>query len=339
MTQQPNSEALIPKYEGEQTAQHQNIMHRRRVFVEWLTANNKMWYEPNLEDYANYLTAERQLTPHSTSVYLATVRRAYSELLENKQHLLSLLKRHSQTNNQEAIEAAIRMMEVAADSRTARKKVKEPSVSHKHLNIEQVNSLLNMPQSYTLQGLRDVALLATLFATGLRDVEVASLQTSDLYHSVDGKPALHVPACPRCVERLVEYTEMDWVLPVLEIWCQSANIQRGHIFRGFTKNGSIREEGLAARTIQKILHQYPLITEDDDYQQITLLDIRYTYARTLFKAGVPIETIRKNLGFESNNTAIQFIGKLDAPDKKPQVYKIKVDPIREYPDDLDDIPF
>jgi hypothetical protein len=135
---------------------------------------------------------------------------------------------------------------------------------------------------------------------------------------------------------------MEWVLPVLETWLQSANIQQGYIFRGFTKKGDVRKEALSARTISKILLRYPLVHDYEDFEPITLSDIRYTFARTMYKAGVAIETIRQNLGFESNTTTIQYIGELDTPDKTPKVYKIKLDPVnplQDYSSDLDDIPF
>ena len=69
------------------------------------------------------------------------------------------------------------------------KKIKLPKVKGnreiKFLNIEQVRALLTAPDTKTIAGLRDRAILETLFSTGLRVAELSALERKHLVGSED----------------------------------------------------------------------------------------------------------------------------------------------------------
>ncbi|NOX34069.1 MAG: tyrosine-type recombinase/integrase [Deltaproteobacteria bacterium] len=59
--------------------------------------------------------------------------------------------------------------------------VNSARVEAKVLTLEEVRKLLNTPELLKLQGLRDRAILSTLFFTGCRVSEVCSLKVKDFY--------------------------------------------------------------------------------------------------------------------------------------------------------------
>ena len=61
-----------------------------------------------------------------------------------------------------------------------------PTLAPKHLSVEEVDSLLAEPQLETPTGVRDLALLAFLYNTGLRVGELCSLNRADIQLPEDG---------------------------------------------------------------------------------------------------------------------------------------------------------
>ena len=61
-----------------------------------------------------------------------------------------------------------------------------PSLAPKHLTVEEVDQLLAEPQVDTLSGVRDLALLAFLYNTGLRVGELCALNRADVQLPADG---------------------------------------------------------------------------------------------------------------------------------------------------------
>jgi len=61
-----------------------------------------------------------------------------------------------------------------------------PSLAPKHLTVEEMDRLLDQPQVDTPTGVRDLALLAFLYNTGLRVGELCALSRADVQLPVDG---------------------------------------------------------------------------------------------------------------------------------------------------------
>jgi site-specific recombinase XerD len=61
-----------------------------------------------------------------------------------------------------------------------------PSLAPKHLTVEEVDRLLAEPQADTPTGVRDLALLAFLYNTGLRVGELCALNRADIQLPADG---------------------------------------------------------------------------------------------------------------------------------------------------------
>src|SRR6058998_790395 len=114
-------------------------------------------------------------------------------------------------------------------------------------------AVLEAPDSETMKGKRDVALLAILVACGLRRHEAVELNVSDLQQREDhwaivdliGK-ASHIRIVP----------VPDWVKNLVDDWLHSGGISNGRIFRRVTLAGTVWESGLSEKVVWHVVRQY-----------------------------------------------------------------------------------
>src|SRR3989440_3587897 len=111
---------------------------------------------------------------------------------------------------------------------------------------DQAVALLEAPDSETMKGKRDVALLAILVACGLRRHEAVELNVSHLQQREEhwaivdliGK-ASHIRTIPM----------PDWVKDLVDDWLQAAGISNGRIFRRVTRAGTVWGSGLTEKVV------------------------------------------------------------------------------------------
>ncbi len=152
------------------------------------------------------------------------------------------------------------------------------------LSSEQVSRLLSEPEPDTIIGLRDRALLALLYGTGIRASECASLRNSsvDLNHlsiTVHGKGGHErtIPLNPELAEVLRDYAEARGAAPNKAPFFRSRfgrQLSRGSIYERVRTWGQRSRVGI------------PLSPHR----------IRHTFATHLVRAGVGLVTIRDLLG-------------------------------------------
>ncbi len=195
------------------------------------------------------------------------------------------------------------------------------------LTSRQASYLLRQPKVDTLQGLRDTTAIAILLCTGIREAELQRLDVADMYYQLHGTPALHVPADQGCTERLIPYGNMIWALKIAEAWLKKATITDGPVLRGFYRDGkSVHPTRLGLRTIRLILNNYPLGIEGGRIVTVTPLELRRTYARRLYMAGMDLGAIQENLGVTNLNTVIDYVGKTRILERlPPSVYSYDVE--------------
>jgi len=172
------------------------------------------------------------------------------------------------------------------------KEQKEKTV--KFLNMDQLKRLLEAPNVFDNQGLRDRTILETLFSTGMRIAELVSLDkeqiklkdnTDELEIGIIGKGSR-----PRTV--YLSQRTIEWLAKYL----QTRTDKEKPLFINYRtrKDASKR---LTARAIEKIIKKYaisagvPITT--------TPHVLRHTFATDLLNQGVDLRTVQEFLGHKS----------------------------------------
>jgi site-specific recombinase XerD len=270
--------------------------------------------------------------PATIRAHLSTVRARYRRLLRDNDLRDALeiairegLEAQGQSYSPADVEALVRRkldrMENAIDPATSpvtnKTSQDRPDAAHLRLTQEQANALLAAPGLDDLRGLRDTAVIALLLCTGIREAELSALKVRDLRQHLGGELALHVQLGKGRKERLVPYGELDWVLVIVDAWLDAADITEGPVFRGFYRgNKTLRSGPLSVRAIQYLLRRYPIAVHGD-LVTVKPHDLRRTYARRLYEAGMAPVEIQQNLGHAGLKTTLGYIGTLDADQRRP----------------------
>lgn len=170
----------------------------------------------------------------------------------------------------------------------------------KFLTLEQIERLLNTPNTKNVAGLRDKAILETLFSTGLRVAELVSLNrdqlkikqdTEDLEISIVGKgeKVRTVYFSERAVDSLREYLkkrkDMDEAL-FINYW------------RPAQKSNQSRR--LTVKSIDDIVKKYVKIAGLPTI--ITPHSIRHSFATDLLSQGADLRLVQEFLGHRNIST-------------------------------------
>jgi site-specific recombinase XerD len=300
---------------------------RLRRFCDWLAETGRAWHgNPDLARYRDYLLENGRvrgdgdgLAPTTVRAHVSTVRARYDELLADNAVRDALevavrraLDQDGGTYGPADVEALVNRKLARLRNATDPNKSEVADAEHTRLTTEQATALLNAPGTDTLRGLRDTALFALMLSTGIRAAEAAALAREDLRQTLGGELALHVRHGKGDKARLIPYGAMDWVLVVLEAWMRAADIGGGAVFRGFYRGyTTVRETGLTTRAIQDILAEYP-VSVDGELITLTPHDLRRTYAKLMYSAGVDLLSIQQNLGHADSKTTLGYIGTMDA---------------------------
>lgn len=164
----------------------------------------------------------------------------------------------------------------------------------KFLTLEQLSRLLGSPSPATLIGLRDRALLETLFSTGLRVAELAALNrdqlrikddTKDIETAVIGKGSKirTVYFSTRAIDALRHFLtkrqDMDDALFI--------NYRRGSAMKGESRR-------LTVKSIEDIVKKYVKIAGLP--VMATPHTLRHSFATDLLNQGVDLRTVQEFLG-------------------------------------------
>jgi site-specific recombinase XerD len=164
----------------------------------------------------------------------------------------------------------------------------------KFLTLEQLEKLFSAPDTSKVRGLRDRAILETLFSTGMRIAELVALnrdqikikpETKELEISIVGKGGRIRP---------VYFSEraLSWLKKYLE----TRNDKEKALFINY-KSKKYAPRRLTARSIEKMIKKYaisvglPLTT--------TPHVLRHTFATDLLRQGVDLRTIQEFLGHKN----------------------------------------
>jgi len=258
-------------------------------------------YRRYLERFHDWLTENAPATkPEDINLELVRRYRLYLAHLRARDGVP--LKRVTQSYHIVALRAFLRYLLVQRDIPTlSPDKVELPKQGPRSiafLNPEQMERLLNSPQISNIIGLRDRAILETLFSTGLRVSELVSLNRDQIdlkrkEFGVKGKGnKLRVV--------FLSDTAAQWI----ERYLQARKDHFKPLFIRHSGNVDARNNGekmrLTARSIQNIVSKY---TKKSGLPiEATPHTLRHSFATDLLISGADIRSVQEMLGHESIRT-------------------------------------
>lgn len=169
------------------------------------------------------------------------------------------------------------------------------------LTMDQLKRLFHAPDTSTKIGLRDRAILETLFSTGMRVSELVSLDTQQVRSSLDSEDGFELGIVGKGNKARTVYFSpraLTWIKKYLDKRADAAK----PLFVNFrSRNGASRR--LTARSIQKKVKKYAVKAglPTDTTPHV----LRHTFATDLLSQGVDIRVLQEFLG-HSSITATQI---------------------------------
>ncbi len=161
----------------------------------------------------------------------------------------------------------------------------------KFLNLEQIQKLLLAPNTKTQTGLRDRAILETLFSTGLRIAELVALN-KEQFTNIKDKKDLELGIIGKGnTPRTVYFSEraLSWIKKYLE----TRKDKEKALFIHYRAKKDI-ENRLTSRSMERIVKKYAILAGVPIFT--TPHTIRHSYATDLLTQGVDLRTIQEFLG-------------------------------------------
>jgi integrase len=326
-----NYEVLVSAYEP---AQQKDIRERLNYYVDWLNSKGIPWYCPDNGRYRDHLLEGGNLKPASVAAHVGTIRSRYRALLKEVQTEIRLQAVAKASDDPQQFLAQVNAaMARATDPDSGRIPYVRAARNSERLTTDQIQRLLQLPDTttrqelqpeeqkvMTRQELRDIVAIGLLFCTGMNEAELCALQVEDIQQDdhQHGRGVIHVPSVPGgVVERTVGVYDkvlfdQTWLLEFIDVLKRKTAVHTGPLLRGFFRGGNvISSKSLTAKGIQKMLRGYVIRDQRGEQMTITALDLRRAFARRLFRANIPVETIQQQLGHRIEETTWEYIGPPD----------------------------
>jgi site-specific recombinase XerD len=285
-----------------------------------------MSLEPLIDDFLEYMEVEKGRSPLTIREYRHYLSRFLDWLKANSKatgpdditselirryrlylaHLCNsdgtLLKRVTQTYHIIALRAFLRYLLVQRDIATlSPDKIELPKQSQRSvafLNSEQLERLLNSPKISDEAGLRDKAILETLFSTGLRVSELVRLNRDQI--NLDRKEFGVRGKGDKLRVVFLSDTAAQW----LERYLQTRKDSFKPLFRRYSGRVDTTKDGekmrLTARSVQEIVNKYA--KRCGLPMEVTPHTLRHSFATDLLIGGADLRSVQEMLGHESIRT-------------------------------------
>jgi site-specific recombinase XerD len=175
---------------------------------------------------------------------------------------------------------------------------KAESRSLKFLTTEQVERLLAQPEISKPQGLRDKAILETLFSTGLRVSELVSLNRDQI--DLERREFSVIGKGRRLRVVFLSKSAAEWLKKYLDLRTDSWP----PLFIRMVNKPEIVQDGkklrLTARSIQRIVKKY--VKKAKLSVDATVHTLRHSFATDLLMAGADIRSVQELLGHKNIST-------------------------------------
>lgn len=221
--------------------------------------------------------------------YLKSVVNLYAE--EMKDHFKGM----ATPENVNAVQAAIFRFEALQKAITV-----QPSKgqkAHTWLSETEIEHLLSLPDENSIQGKRDLVIIALLIGAGLRREELVSL-TFDAVKKQGDRWVLDVMG-KGSKNRVIPISER--LASILYEWQE--NVQGGRIARSLGRKKQIGES-ISTTAIFNLVRKYG---KNIGKPELAPHDLRRTYAQIGLENGITIEQISKLLGHSSVKTTQRYL--------------------------------
>ena len=254
--------------------------HAIDEFIAWYCSEPRLSFNKAVVTRYRIHLESRQLAPGTINVRLASVRRlAY-----------------------EAADSGLLSPELAAGIRRVKGAKRLGVRLGNCLTVDEARLLWQLPNTDTLKGKRDRAILAVLLGCGLRRRELAELlfdhiqRREDHWAIVDliGK-AGHVRTVP----------VPDWVKQTVDGWVNAAGITGGNLFRCVCRAGTAWGNNITEKVVWHVVKEYAAKL---GLSKIAPHDLRRSCARLCYDAGGELEQIQFLLGQVSVQTTEKYLG-------------------------------
>jgi tyrosine recombinase XerC len=163
------------------------------------------------------------------------------------------------------------------------------------LDVQEVARLLETPPADSFAGLRDRAILETLYSTGMRVSEVAGMDTRDIDRHGGvvrvlgkGRKERLAPLGKYAMKAIADY------LAIRDAHFRGKGIEGGALF--LNKHGG----RLSARGIERLIEKYVLIAGFS--KKIGPHTLRHSFATHMLNAGADLRSVQELLGHASLST-------------------------------------
>ena len=169
------------------------------------------------------------------------------------------------------------------------------------LKLLDAQRLLDAPDTSTLAGLRDRALLALLMGAALRRDEAARVRVEHIQQRenrwciVDLRTKAH---------RTHTVALPAWAKPMLDAWLGAAGITEGHVLRPVNKGGHIQGDRMSARGVYDVVRRYSAALK----LTVAPHDLRRTVARLAKRGGADMGKVQHLLGHASSAVTDKYLG-------------------------------
>jgi len=170
------------------------------------------------------------------------------------------------------------------------------------LGHEQAQVLLDLPDTGTLKGKRDSAILSMLLGCALRRNELSILT---LEHIQMREERWVVSDLISKHDRIRTIAIPDWSKQSLDCWLAAAGITSGRVFRSVDKADRIAGGSITPQAVYDVVQT---CAARAGLSRIAPHDLRRTFAKLAFAAGSELEQIQFSLGHASVVTTERYIG-------------------------------
>lgn len=167
----------------------------------------------------------------------------------------------------------------------------------KFLTLDQIRKLLEAPRTSNITGLRDRAILETLFSTGLRVAELTSLNKEQIKITSETKELEVVVIGKGNRPRPVYFSQraVKWLKKYLE----TRKDKEKALFINY-KGPKTASKRLSARSVENIVKKYAILSGVPIFTSPHT--IRHSFATDLLTQGVDLRTIQEFLGHKNIGT-------------------------------------